>query len=260
MIMRKILMLCLFLGLGFNLLAQENIPSKVIYLKDGSYLKGKIIQEWDDGSLQLQLFDGSEIFLQDELISQVRAEAGKKRFLQSGFSQASKGFYYGVHINFLGANRARQEWEPEARRYGAGAHVVAGYRINRFLGVGLGAGFDGYGDYFVPVTFEVRGFALKKRFSPTYACQVGYGIPVGGEPDPNGEFVDIKRDGGLLVYPSIGMRFETRRDVAFIFDVGVKLQNMTKTRQYNWEWWIDPNIYIDDIWYKSLALRFGWEF
>jgi hypothetical protein len=93
-----------------------------------------------------------------------------------------------------------------------------------------------------------------------YACQVGYGIPAGGEPDANGEFVDIKRAGGLMVYPSLGLRFETRRDVAFIFDIGVKLQNMTKTRQNNWEWWVDPNIYIDDIWYRSLALRFGWEF
>lgn len=260
MIMRKIFFLSCLIFLGLNLNAQEQEASHAVYLKDGSYLKGKITQEWDDGSMQLQLFDGSEIFLQTDLISHVRKETGKKNFLRSGYSQASKGIYYGLHLNFLGANRARQEWEPVSRRYGAGAHVIAGYRFNRFLGFGIGAGFDGYGDYFAPVFLEVRGFPLKKRFSPMYACQVGYGIPAGGEPDPNAEFIDLQREGGLMVYPSLGMRFETRRNVAFVFDVGFKLQNTTKTRQYNWDWWVDPNIYIDEIWYKSLALRFGWEF
>ncbi len=257
---KKIFLFGLFIFSAIAMMAQEKQSAKVVYLKDGSYIRGTVLQDWDDGSLQLQLFDGSEIFLHNDLISHVKKETGRTNYLQSGFNQSSKGMYYGVHMNFYGANKARMEWNPVARRYGAGAQVVAGYRFNRFIGVGLGVGFDGYGDYFVPVSFEVRGFPLKKRFSPIYACQVGYGIPAGGEPDPNEQYVDIEREGGLMVYPSLGMRFETRRNVAFVFDVGVKLQNLTKTRQYNWEWWVDPNIYIDDIWYRSLALRFGWEF
>jgi hypothetical protein len=43
-------------------------------------------------------------------------------------------------------------------------------------------------------------------------------------------------------------------------DLGVKIQSLTKSRQYAWEWWVDPNIYIDEITYRSLAFRFGIEF
>lgn len=260
MIPRIFYTLCCFFFLSLFVSAQETQSRNIIYLKDGSCLKGTVLNKTEAGDLHLQLFNGSELFLENDLISQVKTETRKQNYLQSGFSQASRGLYYGIHLNFLGAKGARQEWEPEARRYGAGAHIVGGYRFNRFIGVGLGLGFDGYGDYFVPLMLDLRGIALKKRISPVYAFQAGYGFPAGGEPDANGEFVTVEREGGMMIYPSVGVRFETRRNVAFIFDVGAKLQNMTKSRQYNWQWWVDPNIYIDDIWYRSLAFRFGWEF
>lgn len=258
--LKKLYLSIIILFIGISSFSQKNVPSKIIYLKDGSYLKGTILETMEDGSLNVELFNGSHLLLESSLISHVKTSSGKRTILTNGFNQKAKGIYYGVHLNFLPAKKARQEWVPEARRYGFGGHVVAGYRFHRLIGVGAGIGFDGYGDYMVPFFAEVNGILLKKRFSPVYNFQIGHGVPVGGEPEANGEFVNLTREGGMMIYPSIGLRMETRRNVAFVFDIGVKLQNLTKTRTYNWGWWVDPNTYIDDVWYRSLTMRFGWSF
>ena len=108
----------------------------------------------------------------------------------------------------------------------------------------------------------MRGSLTKKRISPTYNLSIGYGIPAGGEEDLNNfdGFIVIKRKGGLMVYPSIGLRFASRKNTTFSIDFGYKFQHLIKHREYDIDWWWDGNTYIDDIWYKSLAVRLGWEF
>ncbi len=261
MIFRKLSTLFLLLFITITAFSQVSQTQSTIYLKDGSFLKGTILEIMEHGDLKLQLFNGSELILDKTLISHVKKDSRKRTILPSGFNLASKGMYFGLNFNFLPANGAHMEWNPKSRRYGGGTHLSVGYRFNRFIGLGAGIGFDGYGDYFVPVFLEVKGSVLKKKISPTYAFQFGYGIPAGGEPDLYGqESVTVEREGGTMIYPSIGVRFETRRNLAFVMDLGVKIQHLTKSRQYAWDWWIDPNIYIDEITYRSLAFRFGLEF
>ena len=242
--------------------AQEASQQSTVYFKDGSFLKGDVIATDEVGNIQLKLFTGQEISLSKDLIDFIRKQQKSQLILPSGQSLPTKGIYFAAQFHSLTSFKAKQEWQVIERRYGMGANAVLGYRFNTYFGMGLGAGFDGYGDYFVPIFLDFRGSFLKKRISPTYNLNIGYGIAAGGEEDLNNfdGFVVIKRKGGLMVYPSIGVRFASRKNATFTIDFGYKFQHLIKHREYDIDWWWDGNTYIDDIWYKSLAIRLGLEF
>lgn len=220
----------------------------IIWLKDGSRLRGTIL-EWDlEKGMKFQLATGATIFIEKTDIEKVVQESTetekvdrsvRNTYLPRPYSFREQGWYHNtsgfLNISAMG---------------GAGVHHVMGYRFNRMFGVGLGTGIESH-DFnwvrnIVPVYAEARGFFLPQKITPYYAVKIGYGFALN---DPNSGTTDAR--GGFHFSPELGMRFGGG-DVSYYLGLEYKIQNASFTN----EWW-GGGTSRDEISYRRLELRTG---
>jgi hypothetical protein len=117
---------------------------------------------------------------------------------------------------------------------GGGLQGVFGMRFNRWLETGIGLGYDRYSIpevyRVVPVFVRVRGYFLKKRFSPFYQMAAGYGWSLKSEKENL-----IEGGGGYLLHPSVGIRFGGGSGANAYLDLGYRFQQADYTRQEPWD-------------------------
>lgn len=250
------------LTLTGQLLAQTDttLISDVIRLRDGSQLKGKITR-WDfDRGLELKLLTGSEVVIPKKEIRKVKTEVVVKPVIPASDFYPRKPIGpkpYQFRENGLYHN-ASAFIHTSSRAVGAGISYAAGYRFNKYLGLGGGIGFEtnefGEGRNIIPIFAEVRGFLLSKKISPYYAIKAGYGAALRNE-----EFSLIGVEGGLYLSPEIGVRFGGGSAVSYFVGLEYKLLNATYT--YTWApWsgrWFPPEGYVDNVHYRRIEIRTG---
>ena len=132
----------------------------------------------------------------------------------------------------------------EAAGYaGIGAGIAA---------IGAGIGYDRYifnsGEDMIPVFAEFTGYFQPKHASLFYNLQTGYSFA-----STDDVYLLSEAKGGLMVYPSLGIRFGTG-NVKYTLDVGYKFQDAEFT--YDEQWSIDQHR-VQDVKFKRLTLRFG---
>ena len=216
-----------------NLRAQSNLED-VVYLKNGSIIRGIIIEQVPSQSLKIQTRDRNVfVFKMDEIEKITRenpapaeAPANKFQLRKSGFASMLEinrawGFEQTVIENtatysnqiFLGGNSV-------------GIRVINGIRFSEHFFGGIGVGMDFFpeiinyssGRYtvekirFIPVTFDFRTHLTKTRWSPAVNLATGYAIGLDGV------------RGGLIINPQIGCQGFISEKVAVFFTVGYKWQ------------------------------------
>ncbi len=246
-----------FISLGN---AQENNNTKIIYLKDGSFFQGKILQNIDDSIYKIELTGGSVILISDDSVLKIVEQKNGYTMQQDGRRLLSKGWYNSISIHTLSARQALEF--PEEHRWSVGMHYSHGYYFNQKFGIGAGAGMDLHEIVFIPVFGEITGYftkrknldkgILKKPIPVTYNLQFGYNIPIN---EKDNEFEEIS--GGWLIYPSVGIMLGSRRGSSFKFDIGYKFQQYQ--RKFESPWWTDYTS-EDNVLLKSFAVRTSWIF
>ena len=235
-----------FLFFTSTLFAQVQVNSDLLYLKDGSFLKGTAI-ETSTTLLQWQLTNGDVVPF---AISHVdRIEVAKENLLvfSNGKTMKKSGSYHLLYSGILTSKG--EEWE--GNRIGKNwFHFITGVKINQFVALGIGTGLDSYNHEFVPIYLDFRGDILTKLISPYYALNVGYAFSFNMEKDNPWNNRDYK--GGLMVHPAIGVRFLVARNLGLLAEVGYKYQ-YAKVEYDNWE-------YVDKINYRRLTFRVGLSF
>ncbi len=241
--------------LSFSAASQsEMIDQKlvdIVWLKDGSQLSGTILK-WELAiGMEFQLSTGAIIIIPKVDINRVNQDTPfvhsfgrdrsvyvrsprEYRFKEEGWYQNTSGF-----LNF----------SPKG---GAGLHHVIGYRFNRLLGVGLGAGVETH-DFnwvrnIIPVFAEVRGFLLPKKISPYYAFKIGYGFALRDQLSGTTE-----AKGGFHISPEIGVRFGSG-DVSYYLGMEYKIQNATFTNNDNF---FGGGRATEKVSYRRMELRTG---
>lgn len=219
----------------------------VVYLKDGSIIEG-YISEWNYGeTLRLKSKSGgiSYVFPADK-IEKVQQKSLMEIGNEYTFNESGKYFAWRGQ-GIIGNEGTRANETP-----GYGFSFLAGYRLNRFVGLGVGVGYDKYIDdtseELIPVFAEFSGYALAKNTSLSYSLALGYSF---AQADPDNRVINA--EGGLLIYPSIGLRFG-RGPVKYTIDLGYKFQDATFTYLDPWN---GSTRYEQDLKYKRLTLRFG---
>lgn len=134
----------------------------VVYLKNGSVIKGVVTEMEKGGTLKVRTSDGSLFVYPTDDVVRIEKE-GKKRF---AFHRTEKGFrpYYTGSVE-LGYNG------------GAQLSTSHGYQILPYLYTGVGAGITYWGDsdFSTPVFVNVRGvLPSKSDFSPYADTRLGY--------------------------------------------------------------------------------------
>jgi hypothetical protein len=202
----------LFLLKSFSANAQKKITEDVIYLKNGSIIRGKIIENKPNETIKIKTTDRNEWVFRQEEIEKIQTEEYKP---EREFFSKNKGIYYVISTGLIIGNRNNWNTNLNFTNY-----FAAGYKFHRLLGVGGAAGLDVTDDIlFFPLMLETRGNLLDKAVTPYYFVQAGYSLPVNSS---NSGDKELK--GGVIFNPSLGLQFSLSKDVAMLLDAGIKIQ------------------------------------
>lgn len=192
--MKKILLMMLFVLGGITTGFAQNVQ-EVVYLKNGSVVRGVVVEQIPGQSLKIQTSDGSIFAYQMDEVIKITKEAGKSLYGQNstfnnntGNKPGYKGF---VDLGYI---------------FGVGDYGIDrleistshGYQFNPYLFVGAGVAANYYFDaecFGLPIFAHVRGNILNNSISPYVDFKIGYS-----------PLEDVK---GFYMSPSVGCKIKS---------------------------------------------------
>lgn len=239
--------------LSNELEAQSMHMEDVVYLKDGSEIRGWIVEQVPNEYLKIELIGGSILVYRMEDVERIKKEPTRYKTIVRKVNRKKlpvmyreRGAYNFVTTSFM-FNEGR--WGP---RLDVSLLYRMGFRFNQYVGVGVGTGIEGYqGGAIVPFMAEVTGDAFKRRVTPFYLAQIGYGYGAA----TGWETTDFK--GGLLMQYAIGAKLHTRSRAEWTVSLGYKYQDVEETIE-QWDWrGSRPTRIVRDRSIRGLALQFS---
>lgn len=223
------------MGQGLNTL-------DVVYLESGSVWQGTILSWEDDGVVMFETLNGVKISIPESQIKRVKQKVITDYKVVRPYSFKESGLYHSINLSASVGSE-----EP-----GLGATYSAGYRFNRLLGVGIGAGFEnfsaGEGFKVIPLYAEIRGFVTRTKVSPYYALRAGYGFALASA-DHN--IADAQ--GGWHVNPEVGVRFGGGSKVSYYLGIAAHFQEAT----YEYDWPFSEGSTTDRYLFKRWEMKMG---
>lgn len=164
---------------------------------------------------------------------------------------------YYTHLNIgFNFNQGNEELD-ESFTGGVGMRYSMGYKFNKRLQVGAGAGFEFYDFYtptaFVPVFAEIRGEIMPWKIAPIYSIEVGYGFLM-----PTRFNRWDNKPSGAYFRPSIGWKFKKGESFATSISVGYLLQHAKYLDDNSWRDYTSINEITRNL--QRYSIQFGFEF
>jgi hypothetical protein len=227
----SIAILCLFVNYSF---AQKKSGIDVVYLKDGSMVKGLIFENISNDHVKIEAKDGTIWnFKYDDIESINPDENSVVKVKDNGYyNNTSMGVligdnsYTGSMVNFS-------------------FNMVNGYQIKQRWQTGVGTGMDiMLGQLFLPVTVDVKYVFRKKAFSPFVGVKAGYAFSGSKNDDYDYPYYDIgwyyprNYEGGPVAGIEVGIRNYSSEHFGLSLHVGYRTQQVSTTTydyQYNIE-------------------------
>ncbi|MEM7103806.1 MAG: hypothetical protein AAF502_11780 [Bacteroidota bacterium] len=212
----------------------DDIPFiDVVYLKDGSQFRGKIIEYDPAKGVEIQLYGGHKITFGKRVIKKIVQErtdcdqTKMPKFVKP-YNFREKGIY---NFTSTASYNTINDWGEVV--VGASINHVVGYQFNRYVGLGIGTGIEnmdlGNPLNSVPLYLETRGYFLKANSTPYYSVNIGMAFPLTEE-----ERDIVGGRTGVLFHPAIGYRVGAGQ-VNFVIDAGYKIQRLTYEYSSRWE-------------------------
>ncbi len=241
--MKKIYLLvvlfCLFIA--GNICAQSK--EDALYLKNGSILKGKIIESVTGVQATIEIVGHNIIVVPDSLIKMIlmnQAIPARERENKASPVEMAAG------VSFYGGSENS-----------GGFTFITSYRFPFRLAVGGGIGIEWFDHHQIPFMADVKYYFLKGSWSPYVYIQGGYAVPLSQKADNEWS----EHHGGTLAGTGAGMRFNFTKRNALIFSVGYRYQKTeTITNTYPWMSSIQNSETIRYDEYKRLTFSFGFLF
>ncbi len=214
-----------------NLTYGQNNLEDAVYLKNGSIIRGIIIEQVPNQSIKIQTKDRNVFFFKyDEIekmtkenISQDDLNNNTKvtNFKKKGFINFTEMIYSpGIgNLNYIYSGMKNSE------EYSIGLRTINGYQLNEHLSLGIGVGFELSRSIapLLPITFDARVTFLKGRVSPVFSLNAGYPFSLQND----------NYKGLLVINPQIGIKTYISKNVAYLFNVGYKLE-LIKVNSYSY--------------------------
>ncbi len=234
--------------------AQHEGCTDIVYLRDGSIYRGKVIEQTLEGPLVIQTWSGMTLHLSQKKVRRVIQkcpDTGSARNIAAPkpYSFQERGWFNATQLSYLAGNT----WRGGVAT-GYSLHNITGYAFSRWIGVGLGIGVDTYSPYLhninqptYPVFVEARGYFLAKPVTPFYAAGAGWGFAGGGAEDRQG-FTE-NWEGGWLAQLQLGYRMGNN----FCMYGGLRFQRQNRDWTNIW----DFSYGKDRILHQRFELGFG---
>jgi len=229
----------------------------VVYLKNGSVVKGKILLFDPEHSVKLKTKDDNvwvfEMNQVDSIARPIKASAT---------SPIKTGYYNLTEMGVLAGNTNNVKSAPFTLMN------VNNWQFDNGFAAGIGVGVHFFNETYLPVVADFRYFIRKHGPLPFVNLQTGYSIPVGGDysqtyyaydimvrpgiwPNPNPTEQDVSARGGFLVNPSIGFQSQISESLALTFSAGYSYLR----HRYG-----KDELYKLDVDYNRLSLKIGLQF
>lgn len=241
-------MTVIFTLVSFFIVAQVNTRD-IVYLKNGSVIKGDILEVVPNETLKIKTSDGSIfVFKMEEIERTGKDEPAKSAVVNNVATEASKtkekahpkssGYLLMVR---LGPN---VHLFNSSSDFSAG--IINGIQVNQYMSFGIGAEATTYvydEDYnsrvmIFPFFFDARFYIPRQSVQPMFSMQLGYSV-VGNKKSnrdsSNGsyDFEPNNGDGGIFYGVNAGIRLQATKSMAVIVDGGLSMQKLNGTRSYS---------------------------
>ena len=232
----------------------QNNMEDVVYLKNGSIIRGIIIEQVPNQSIKIQTKDRNVfVFKYDEIekmtkenlpVNNSNNNSKVTDFKKNGFINISE-------INYSFGNGGETMYGVKNDEYYLGFRSVNGYKFNEHFSLGAGIGIEKYkGSILMPITFDARATILKGKVSPVFTANFGYAVGL----------ADVK--GGLVINPQIGIKTNISKNVAYLFNVGYKWQARDITIVYYDGYTSNPTMHVitKGVNYEFITISTGFAF
>jgi hypothetical protein len=198
----------------------------VVYLKNGSIIRGMIMEQIPNQSLKIQTADRNLfVFTFDEIekiTKEVVPDASKDKEKPEKSEYDRGRFTFIIEGNIGISAGIDNQGRRRAEVISGGGTVAFDVNIKQKFCIGLGSGFDAIDIYsFIPVFLDTRYFFSTKPFSPYLSAGLGYSIGPGAFDE-----------GGWYVNPNFGLRYNFARKSALNFGIGWRLQTEKERRNF----------------------------
>ena len=199
--------------------AQGNYQD-VVYLKNGSIIRGIIIEQIPNRSIKIQTADGNIFVYQmseiEKLAIEQRQGSRSNSTSNSPFHNTGTGLQSGYKgIVELGYQIGTGDYGMDRLKL----DVINGYQINPYFSLGLGVGLRYYfdaDDAVIPIFADFRANFIDNPISPYLSLGIGYSF------DATNNFDGL----GFLLSPTIGVSFKISDKSALNVGIGYEMQNM----------------------------------
>ena len=245
----------------------ENVQNKdetkledVVYLKNGSIIRGRMLELIPDSLVRIAIVGGSEFVFKASEISKIVAEKistphnenqnnssniepPKPTKVEKPKYYRDKGIYTYISGGFLMCITS-----DEVPDVGIHGDLIIGHQLNRWAAIGGGIGFNRYplNEWMiVPIYADYRGYTNKSSESAYYSLGLGYGFVA-----TNSSNAEAK--GGIFIRPAIGYRFSSVQKTQFLAELGINIQ---KAKEEETIW--DGSTVFRNYTFSRTALRLG---
>lgn len=210
-------MLCLAVMVFVVSVIQAQNLQEVVYLKNGSIVRGVIIEQIPNKSLKIQTADGSIFAYQMDEVEKITKEVSQNTYntrkttvyKNDGLTAGYRGFIdlgYTIGTGTFGEDRIEFS-------------TSHGYQFNPYIYAGIGVGGHYYFDsevFEIPIFAHVRSEFLKNDISPFVDFKIGYTV------------YDVT---GFYMTPAVGCRLAVGHGNGVSLSLGYTMQ------RYKWELW-----------------------
>jgi hypothetical protein len=210
---KTLLIACILLTNYQSLFAQKSRKQEVVYLHNGSMIRGHIIDSLSS-KVNIEILGGSRLAYDRAEVDSIRIQdvslTALNRF-QTEYYRRDKGYHSAIDAGLLFGTKNSDVVSLTQ------LHITQGYRFWPYLCIGVGVGidhFDNYGNLnFVPLYAHIESNLVKSRITPFVFADLGYAFTWITTAESVGLAL-YRKQGGLYGSAGIGMRIHTQSRLA----------------------------------------------
>lgn len=179
--------------LNINLIAQSR--EDVVYLKNGSILRGKVTETVSGKYTTVEIVGRNLIVVPDSALKLIQMD---QVVPSSDRENKASSVEMAASVSFFGGSKNS-----------AGCSFITSYRFPFRLSVGAGIGNEWFDQQQIPFIADFKYSFLKGSWSPYVYAQTGYAVPLSQKSNDNywyNQYTDFY--GGVLAGAGGGLRFD----------------------------------------------------